>query len=207
VVAGGAEVGVADGEVVGGGVEIAKEAGVWAKFFGAALELAGMGEVDSHAAVHGPEGATELDVHTGEAAEVADFFAIGGEAEEDEAAAGVGDGGRADVEEAGAVCELDDLVDVGCDADVLIDGSGVDRGWLSGGVGRVITGAGWVCDQCCYGMAGWARSRFAGCGLGGVGCKEGEDASGEPEEWRRKEGAPEERGFVPTRVHCCLHAA
>jgi len=114
------EVGVVDGWAGLVCREAAGKLGVRPEFWGTAIELAGVAEDHADAAVHGLNDAANVDVGVAVFAELADIIAVFPGAEDGEVAGVVGSLGRADVQEAGAIRKLDDLIDMRVDADVLV---------------------------------------------------------------------------------------
>ena len=139
VMAGGGEIWVADRHSVGLAIEVSEQTRVGPELFRASAELAHMTDYDAHAAVHGADCAAHFDVLVAIAAEVAYVIAVCAGADQGETALLVWQVGGADIEEAGAVGQFYDVVDVGAYADVLVDA----LAWL----------------RCCFG--GW-KARFAG---------------------------------------------
>ena len=158
----GGKVGVGDRHLVGLAEEAAQQAGVGTEFFRASGELAGVADHDAHAAVHGPDDAADEDILILVAAQFADLAVVGVEAEHEEAALGIGHGERTDVEEAGAVLELDHIVDVGTDADILADELGSLIGLDAGSRRRVGMATEGVCGgQAKQGSEGQQKSAKA----------------------------------------------
>jgi hypothetical protein len=71
--------------------------------------------------MHPAQGTTKLYVLIAIAAEVADFATVNGEADYGKAALIIGQVGWADVQETRTVQEFDDVVNMGPDADILIE--------------------------------------------------------------------------------------
>jgi len=135
----GVEIGIVEGRAGLVGGEAAGEQGIGLEFGRAAVELAGVAEDHSGAAMHGLDDAADLDVKVAIFAEFANVVAVFPEADEGEAAGIVRGLRGADIEKNGAIGELDDIVDVGGDADVLVEHFGGliggDAGLLPGGGG------------------------------------------------------------------------
>jgi len=123
----GGEVGVADRRTARLAVEILEEFGVRAKFLRSSAELADVADDHAHSTVGGAHNPAQSDVLVAVLTQIAHFVAILGKAEQREAALGVGEIGRADVEEANAVGEFDKRVYMGGDADILV---GLFRGFV-----------------------------------------------------------------------------
>lgn len=87
-----------------------------------------MAENDAHPAVGGANDTAYVYILIAVVGKVADFSAVRRQAEDSEAALGIGEIGRAGVEKAGTVGEFDDVKDVGADANVFVG--------LLGGIGR-----------------------------------------------------------------------
>ena len=121
------------------GVEAAGEQRVGAEFGRASVELAGVAEDQSGAAMEGLDDAADLDVHVAVFLELADFVVVFPRADDGESAGVVGGLRGADVEEAGSVWKFDNVIDMRGDADVFIEVLlGVfygDAGFGFGGVG------------------------------------------------------------------------
>lgn len=134
----GAQVWVADGRAGFICVEAAGELGVGFEFGRATVELTGVGEDHSGAAVHGLDDAADLDVEIAIFAELADLVVVFPRADYGETTVVVGGLGGADVEETGAVGKLNDVVDMRGDANVVVEHFGGLVGGeagLGGGVG------------------------------------------------------------------------
>ena len=117
----GVEIGIVEGRAGLVGGEAAGEQGIGLEFGRAAVELAGMALHHSRAPVHGLYDAAHLHIHVAVLGELADQVAVFPLADDGKGAGVVGGLWRADIEEAGAVGKLDDVVDVSGDADVFVD--------------------------------------------------------------------------------------
>ena len=139
-----AKVWIGDGRALLIGREAAGEQGIGLEFGRATVELADMAQDDAGAAVHGADDAADANVHVFVFAEFAYLVVIFPVADEGEAAEIVFGIGRADIEEAGAVGELDDVVDVGGDADFLVE---VFGGLVGGDAGLLSREGGGGCAE------------------------------------------------------------
>jgi hypothetical protein len=116
-----AQVGVVDGRARLVGGKAADKPGVGLEFGRTAGELSRMAQNYSSAAMHGLDDAAHLDVHVAVLTKFADFLAVFPEADDCEAAGVVRGLGRADVEEAGAVSNLNNVINVGGYADIFLE--------------------------------------------------------------------------------------
>ena len=117
----GAEIWIVDGRAGVFGVAATGKLGVGVEAGRAAVELAGMGEDHSGAAVHGLDDASDLDVEIAIFAEFADLVVIFPWADDGEAAVVVGGLRRANVEESSAVGKLHDVIDMRRNANVFVE--------------------------------------------------------------------------------------
>ncbi len=108
-----AKIGVADRWAALLGVEAVGEQGVGAELGRAAMELPLVAEHHAGAAPHRRHNPANLHVRAAELPEIANGFPILRQADHREQALLVGRLGRADVEESGAVVQLNHIVDVG----------------------------------------------------------------------------------------------
>lgn len=128
----GAKIGVIDGGATLVGRESAGESGIGPEFWRASIKLAGMAEDDAGAAVHGLDHAADLDIHVAIFKKIADQVAIFPQADDGEAAGVVGRLRGAYIQEARTIGKLNDVVDAGGDADILIEHFG---GFIGGDAG------------------------------------------------------------------------
>jgi hypothetical protein len=101
------------------GSESGEQGRVGAELLRAAVQLAGIAEVDQAAVVDAVDHATEFNVAAAQGGEVTGLAAVLGQAGDGEVAVGVAGFGTAGVEETRAVRELHDLVDMRGDADIF----------------------------------------------------------------------------------------
>jgi hypothetical protein len=101
------------------GVEAGEQGRVGAELLRAAMQLARAAQINQAALVHAVDCAAQLDILAAQFVQVARITAILREAGDGEAAVGIAGFGAAGVEEARAIAELGDVVDVRGDADVF----------------------------------------------------------------------------------------
>ena len=116
-----AQVGVGDGRLALVAGESVQQLGVGTELRWSTVELAGMAQHHSGSSMHGLHDAAQVDVGIAVLAQFADLLAIFAKADDCESALCVGSVGGTQVKEAGAVREFNDVVDVGLDADVLVE--------------------------------------------------------------------------------------
>lgn len=94
---------------------------VWAKFFGSAVQLALVTEYDSGSIGKRMYSAANLDLLTAQRLQIANIFAVLPQADDREATGSVAGFRTAKIEKAGAVVELNHVVDLGADTHVLVE--------------------------------------------------------------------------------------
>lgn len=123
------------------GAEAVEECGIGAELFSAAVKLARVAEIDEAALIDAVNDAAELDVAAAERIKIAGFVTVLGKAGDGEAAVFIAGVWTAGVEEARAIAQLNDVVDVGGDADVLAGVAGGVGGRVANARGGVKCGA------------------------------------------------------------------
>jgi len=93
---------------------------VRSEFLAATVKLAFAAEDHFCPGVEGANGAAELDVESAILFQIANIFSVRVKADDGEAALGVSGQGAAEIEKPGAVGELNNIVDVGHEAHILI---------------------------------------------------------------------------------------
>jgi hypothetical protein len=131
------KVGITDRRLVRFSAEAALQLRVGTEFWRTTFELASMAQKHSSASVHGLDNAAYVDIHIPIFAQLAHFRAIGIEADDSEGASIIDCAGRAEVEEASAIGQFDDVVDVGGDANIFVEEFG---GVIGGAAGFGVCG-------------------------------------------------------------------
>ena len=101
------------------GAEAGEQRRVGVELLPAAMQLPRSAEIDEASVVHAVHGAAQLNVLAAKCVQIADIAGVLGQTCDGEAAVCIAGLGTAGVEEAGAVAELRDVVDVRGDADVF----------------------------------------------------------------------------------------
>src|SRR5277367_3904010 len=100
--------------------EALQQRGVGTKLLGSTVKLAPMAKYDSGAFGKGVNRAPNLDLLAAQHLQTADFLAVLAEADDRKMAGRIGGFRTAHVEKAGAVGELDHVIDMSADAHVLV---------------------------------------------------------------------------------------
>ena len=124
------------------GAEAGEQGGVGTELLRAAMQLACVAQIDQAALVHAVDGAAQFNVLAAQCIQIARVARVLGQAGDGEAAVGIAGLGAAGVEEARAVAQLRDVIDVRGHADVFAGVAGGFRRGVTDARPRVKRGAG-----------------------------------------------------------------